>query len=105
MTEQDKKLIQELEIEGLPEEEKKEIIRALYTSLQIRVGRQLADKMDEKLLGDFDKARKKGEDEAEKWLKANFTDYQAIVTEQLEKLKSEIKDKVGQFVSQMQTKH
>ncbi len=96
-------LLQELGLGGLPEEEKKKMLRHIYETLEMRVGMKLASQMSDQQLNEFE-AFIDGNDEAGalKWLETNFPEYKKVVGDELEKLKAEIKVAAPQILAAAQ---
>jgi len=88
----DNDLLVELGLGDLPAEEKNKMLAHIYETLELRVGMNLAEKMTDAQLDEFegfiDKNDEKG---ALSWLESNFPDYKKVVADEMEKLKGEIK--------------
>ena len=91
----------ELGLGALPPVEKNKMLAHIYETLEMRVGMRLAEKMTNEQLDEFE-AFINNNDEAGalKWLETNFPNYKQVVAEELEKLKSEIKQAAPQIVQQ-----
>jgi hypothetical protein len=89
----DDNLLRELGLGSLPPAEKNKMLAHIYETLELRVGMKLAEQMSDAQLDEFEKFID-GNDEAGalKWLETNFPDYKQVVADELEKLKTEIKD-------------
>lgn len=85
-------------LSDMPEEQKGPFLEHLLEELELRVGTRLSEGMSDDKLTEFEKLIE-GRDEkgALTWLQSHRPDYQDVVGEELEKLKSEItanRDKV-----------
>jgi hypothetical protein len=82
----------------MPEEQKGPFLEHLLEELELRVGTRLSEGMSDSELTEFEKLiETHDEPGALRWLKYHRPDYQAVVSEELEKLKTEItanRDKV-----------
>ena len=88
----DDNLLQELGLGSLPAAEKNKMLAHIYETLELRVGMNLARKMTDAQLDEFESyIDKNDESGALSWLEANFPDYKKVVADELEKLKAEIK--------------
>lgn len=75
----------------LPVKRKNEILAHIYSTLEMRVGAQLADKMTNEQLDEFEAfITRKDQTRALNWLENNFPDYRDVVAEQLAMLTAEI---------------
>jgi hypothetical protein len=85
-------LLIELGLDALPTHLKKLMLKQIYSSLELRVGTVLAGQMTDKQLDEFEELIEGGEeDEALRWLEANFPDYKETVQDQFRSLKDEIR--------------
>lgn len=100
----DDNMLKDLGLDDLPEEEKQKLLLHIYETLEMRVGMSLAKQMSDEQLDEFeqiiDAAEEEGDGEdmdsetqkqALTWLEQNFPGYKQVVSEELEKLKDEIK--------------
>ena len=96
----DNNLLVELGLGELPPAEKNKMLAHIYETLELRVGMNLASKMSDAQLDEFegfiDKNDEKG---ALNWLETNFPDYKKVVADELEKLKAEIKTQAPQILN------
>ena len=96
----DNNLLVELGLGDLPTEEKNNLLKMIYETLEKRVGMNLASKMSEQQFNEFEQFVDSGNEAgALKWLESNFPNYKDVVAQELEKLKAEIKsdsDKIKQ---------
>jgi predicted RNA-binding Zn ribbon-like protein len=108
----DDNLLQELGLGSLPPQEKNRMLQHIYETLEMRVGMRLAEGMSNQQLDEFEKlmpvqtdteeVRKQKEQEALRWLEANFPNYKQVVADELEKLKAEVKASAAQIVAAAQ---
>ena len=99
----DDNLLQELGLGALPPEEKSKMLNHIYETLEMRVGTNLAQKMTDQQLDEFEGfINKNDEASALKWLETNFPNYKEVVADELEKLKTEIKASAPQIMSSYQ---
>lgn len=97
----DDNFLLELGLGALPPAEKNKMLAHIYETLEMRVGMRLAEKMSNEQLDEFEAfINKNDEAGALKWLETNFPNYKQVVAEELEKLKSEIKQVAPQIVEQ-----
>lgn len=96
----DNTLLEELGLGALPADEKNKMLAHIYETLEMRVGMKLAEQMTNEQLDEFEGFIDKNDEAgALKWLETNFPDYKKVVAEELEKLKSEIKQSAPQIVA------
>jgi hypothetical protein len=89
----DDNLLRELGLGDLPAEEKNKMLAHIYETLELRVGMKLAEQMTDNQLDEFEGFIDRNDEAgALKWLETNFPDYKQVVADELEKLKSEIKE-------------
>lgn len=108
----DNNLLVELGLGSLPPQEKNMMLRHIYETLEIRVGMKLAQQMSNDQLDEFEQLMPKQSDTEEeraqkeasalKWLESNFPNYKQVVADELEKLKSEVKQAAAQIVAASQ---
>jgi hypothetical protein len=85
-------LLVELGLGQLPPDEKDKMLKHIYETLEMRVGTNLAQKMTDEQLDEFEVfIDKNDESGALNWLESNFPNYKEVVAAELEKLKIEIK--------------
>lgn len=95
----DNNLLVELGLGGLPAEEKNKMLAHIYETLELRVGMRLAEQMSDEQLDEFEGFIDRNDEAgALKWLETNFPDYKKVVADELEKLKSEIKQQAPQIM-------
>ena len=88
----DDNLLRELGLGDLPAAEKNKMLAHIYETLELRVGMKLAEQMSDAQLDEFEGfIDRNDEPGALKWLETNFPDYKQVVSDELEKLKAEIK--------------
>lgn len=89
----DDNLLHELGLGSLPPAEKNKMLAHIYETLELRVGMKLAEQMSDAQLDEFEKYIDSNDEAgALKWLETNFPNYKQVVADELEKLKTEIKD-------------
>ena len=108
----DNNLLVELGLGSLPPQEKNMMLRHIYETLEIRVGKKLAQQMSNEQLDEFEQLMPKQGDSTEvktqketralTWLETNFPDYKQVVADELDKLKSEVKQAAPQIVAASQ---
>lgn len=99
----DNALLEELGLAALPTEEKNKMLAHIYETLEMRVGMKLAEQMTNDQLDEFESFIDRNDEAgALKWLETNFPNYKQVVAEELEKLKSEIKQSAAQIVAASQ---
>lgn len=97
----DNDLLEEIGLGILPDEEKKKMLKQIYETLEGRVGVNLANKMSEAQLTEFEGfIDSKDESGALNWLQTNFPNYKDVVTEEMAKLKEEIKTAAPQILEE-----
>ena len=97
----DDNFLTELGLSSLPPAEKNKMLSHIYETLEMKIGMRLAEKMSNEQLDEFESFIN-GNDEAGalKWLESNFPNYKQVVAEELEKLKTEIKQVAPQIIAQ-----
>ncbi|MBX4197399.1 hypothetical protein KW801_02485 [Candidatus Saccharibacteria bacterium] len=89
----DDNLLRELGLGELPAAEKNKMLAHIYETLELRVGMKLAEQMSDAQLDEFEGFIDRNDEAgALKWLETNFPDYKQVVADELEKLKSEIRE-------------
>ena len=84
-------LLAELGLADLPAGEKNQLLAHIYETLEMRVGMQLAERMTNEQLDEFEAFIASGDEGgALRWLEANFPGYKQTVSEVFEGLKAEI---------------
>ncbi|OGL34745.1 hypothetical protein A3F05_04180 [Candidatus Saccharibacteria bacterium RIFCSPHIGHO2_12_FULL_47_17] len=95
----DDALLQELGLGNLPPAEKNKMLAHIYETLELRVGMKLAEQMSDAQLDEFEAFIDRNDEAgALKWLETNFPNYKDVVADELEKLKTEIKEQAPQIV-------
>jgi|SRR5665213_2058603 len=105
----DEQTLEELGLAALPPEEKRKMLAHILETLEMRVGTTLASQMSDAQLDEFEKlmpteqdsqeAVKDKEKAALSWLETNFPNYKEVVSGELDKLKSEIKELAPQILA------
>lgn len=99
----DENLLRELGLAALPAEEKNNMLKHIYETLEMRVGVKLAEQMSNEQLDEFESFIDSNDEAgALKWLETNFPNYKQVVGEQLELLKSEVKASAPQILAASQ---
>src|SRR5476651_1437082 len=99
----DDNLLQELGLGSLPPAEKNKMLSHIYETLEMRVGMKLAEQMTNEQLDEFESfIDRNDEPGALKWLETNFPNYKQVVADELENLKTEIKQSASQIVAASQ---
>lgn len=100
----DDNLLYELGLGELPAEEKNKLLQHIYETLEMRVGMTLASQMSDEQLQEFESfVNSNDEKGALNWLETNFPGYKKVVQQELEKLKSEVKqdaDKIKESIQE-----
>lgn len=87
----DNDFLQSVGLGGLSEDDKAEMLREIYNTLELRVGMRLASQMTDAQLDEFEALIDRKDDAAAlKWLETNFPNYKDVVAEELAKLREEI---------------
>lgn len=96
----DNALLEELGLGTLPPEEKNKMLAHIYETLEMRVGMKLAEQMTNEQLDEFESFIDRNDEAgALKWLETNFPDYKKVVAEELDKLKTEVKQAAPQIMA------
>lgn len=109
----DDNLLVELGLGELAPQEKNSMLRHIYETLELRVGMRLAENMNKQQLSEFDALMPKDEDTPEdrkqkeqnalRWLEGSFPNYRQIVGDELEKLKTEVKQAAPEIIANSKT--
>ncbi len=100
----DDNLLRELGLGELPAAEKNKMLAHIYETLELRVGMKLAEQMSDAQLDEFEGfIDRNDEPGALKWLEINFPNYKQVVADELDKLKSEIKEQAPQIMQATMT--
>ena len=99
----DESLLVELGLGGLPQQEKTNLLKHIYETLEMRVGMRLADQMTNEQLDEFERFFNAQDDAgAFRWLETNFPNYKDIVAEEYAKLKNEVAQTAPQILAATQ---
>ena len=91
MSNLDDKFLEEVGLGSLQAAEKQELLARLHATLEMRVGMRLTDGMSDAQLDEFEALINKQDQAATaQWLATNVPNYQQLVAEELEKLKTEL---------------
>lgn len=86
-------------LSALPADQKLDMLKHIYETLELRVGMKLAEQMTDAQLDEFEGFIERKDDAgALKWLETNFPHYKQVVAEELEKLKAEISASAAQVL-------
>ena len=95
----DDDFLAELGLAALSAEDKKEMLAQIYHTLEERVGMRLAQNMTDQQLQEFEQLMDANDEAgAFKWLQTNVPNYKEVVADELEKLKSEVKQAAPQII-------
>ena len=95
----DDNLLRELGLGDLPAAEKNKMLAHIYETLELRVGMKLAEQMTDAQLDEFEGFIDRNDEAgALKWLETNFPHYKQVVADELEGLKSEIKQQAPAII-------
>lgn len=93
-------LLDTLGLSQLPPQEKSELLKHIYETLEMRVGMRLADQMSNEQLDEFETYFNAQDDAgAFSWLENNFPNYKDIVADEFERLKAEIASSAQQILA------
>lgn len=99
----DNNLLVELGLGNLSPEDKNKMLAHIYETLEMRVGMKLAEQMSNEQLDEFEGFIDRNDEAgALRWLETNFPDYKQVVADQLDQLKSEIKQAAPQIMAASQ---
>lgn len=99
----DDTLLEEIGLIALPKQDRDQLLRQIYETLEMRVGMRLAERMTDQQLDEFERFIDTNDEAgALKWLESNFPDYKQVVADELEKLKTEIKQDSSKIMQTMQ---
>lgn len=99
----DDNLLKEVGLGNLPADEKGNLLKHIYDTLEMRVGMRLADQMSNEQLSEFETYYEAKDDAgALKWLETNFPHYKEVVAEEFEKLKAEVAQSAPQILAASQ---
>src|SRR6478736_6627279 len=88
----DNDFLTNLGLGSMPVDEKNKLLQVIYERLEMNVGMRLAEKMTDSQLDEFEGfIDRNDEPGALRWLETNFPNYKQVVADELEKLKTEIK--------------
>ena len=102
----DKKFLDELGLKTLPETEKQQLLTHIYETLELRVGTKIAAVLREEQLTEFEQYIDSNDAAgAQNWLTQNYPEYPKIVSQELDKLKVEIRTQAPKILSASQNQH
>jgi carboxylesterase type B len=86
-------ILDEVGLGDLPEDEKKKLFETFVETLELNVGTVLSAQMKEEQLAEFMKLADQNEQgKARDWLENNAPNYKAVVADELDKLKNDMKN-------------
>ena len=95
----DDNFLHDIGLGALPQDQKAQMLRDIYETLELRVGMKLAEQMSDAQLDEFEALIDKKDDAAAlSWLETNFPNYRQVVADELEKLKNEIRQSAAQIL-------
>lgn len=87
----DNDFLQSVGLGSISDYQKKEMLKEILSTLELRVGMLLAGQMSEAQLVEFEGLIDKKDDNASmQWLQTNFPNYKQVVADELKKLHDEI---------------
>ncbi len=96
----DDNLLQELGLGALPPAEKNKMLAHIYETLELRVGMKLAEQMTDAQLDEFEGFIDRNDEAgALHWLETNFPNYKQVVSDELAKLKAEIRAQAPDIIA------
>jgi hypothetical protein len=100
----DDNFLTDIGLGSLPQDQKLQMLKDIYDTLELRVGMKLAEQMSDEQLDEFEAIieQPNSDEKAKTWLEANFPGYKQVVAEELDKLKAEIRSTADQIVSHIQ---
>ena len=97
----DENFLNDLGLGSASDDKKQAFLGQVLETLELRVGNRLSENLTDEQLDDFERVVGQAEDSsgaAEQWLKASNPDYEAIVQEELMKLKNELQANISAIV-------
>lgn len=97
----DDNFLNDLGLGAASDDKKQAFLGQVLETLELRVGNRLSENLTDEQLDDFERVVGQAEDSgeaAEQWLKMNNPDYEAIVQEELLKLKDELQANINAIV-------
>lgn len=89
----DDNLLKELGLDNFSDADKDAMLGRIYQALELRIGMRIAKEVGEENLKAFEELAKNGKDqEAAQWLKDNVPNYQQMATEELDKIKQDVRE-------------
>lgn len=96
----DTELLESVGLDHLPTWEQNLLLKHLYETLEQRVGINLADRMTNKQLDEFEEFFEREDDEgAFRWLETNFPDYSVMVETEFSGLSEELAEGASAILS------
>jgi len=98
----DNNFLASLGLGSIPEEEKKRMLLDIAENLMAKVGLRVEAQLNEDQLQAYDQLLENSDASAiQQWLQTNVPDYQRIVSEEIDKLREEIKPQVPGILQQI----
>lgn len=97
----DDNFLNDLGLGAASDDKKQMFLGQVLETLELRVGNRLSENLTDEQLDDFERVVGQAEDSgeaAEQWLKMNNPNYEAIVQEELLKLKDELRANINAIV-------
>jgi len=85
----DEKLLEELGLSAMPEEQRESFLEYVQDELEIRVGERISQGLTDAQLDEFDALE--GPVETIEWFEKNRPDYKEVVARTIEEMKAEIR--------------
>ena len=96
----DENMLVELGLGSLSTQDKDDLLKQIYQTLEIRVGMKLAERMSDAQLKEFEQfINNKDDAGALHWLETNFPDYKQVVASELDGLKTELKRDADKIIA------
>jgi hypothetical protein len=96
----DENMLVELGLGSLSVQDKDDLLKQIYQTLEIRVGMKLAERMSDAQLKEFEQfINNKDDAGALRWLETNFPDYKQVVALELDGLKAELKRDADKIIA------
>ena len=96
----DENMLVELGLGSLSTQDKDDLLKQIYQTLEIRVGMKLAERMSDAQLKEFEQfINNKDDAGALHWLENNFPDYKQVVASELDGLKTELKRDADKIIA------
>ena len=102
----DENMLVELGLGSLSTQDKDDLLKQIYQTLQIRVGMKLAERMSDAQLKEFEQfINNKDDAGALRWLETNFPNYKQVVASELDALKAELRRDADKIIAASSQAH